>query len=83
MASKIKLLAFDQAEPADLLRLALSMSLTQFAKKYGFSKQVVSQCLSGYRPAEKVRDALAEELEVDRAEIDALLDQNPESQEAA
>lgn len=74
MSSRIKLLAFDRACAADLIRLALPMSLTEFAARHGFSKQEVSQCLYRYRRHEKVRDALAGALGVSRAEIDELLD---------
>lgn len=77
MATRIKLLAFDRAQPADVVRLALPGTITAFAYKYGFSKPEVSQCLSGYRPHEKIRDALATELGVERSEIDALIDNAP------
>lgn len=75
MGSRIKLLAFDRADPADVIRLALG-GLTQkaFAAKHDFSEQEVSQCLTGYRRHEKVRAALAEELGVERGEVDELLD---------
>lgn len=74
MTSRIKLIAFDRAGPADIIRLALPMTQTAFAEKYGFSKQEVSQCLTGYRVHEKVRVALATELGVEREELDAQLD---------
>ena len=73
MASRIKLLAFDRAEPADVIKLALPMSLKDFAEKHGFTAQEVSQCLAGYRRHEKIREALALELAVDRSEVDELL----------
>jgi hypothetical protein len=81
MATRIKLLAFDRAEPPELIRLALTMPYTEFAEKYGFSKQEVSQCVTGYRTHAKVRDALAKELGVARAEIDALLDRAEPTEE--
>lgn len=74
MASRIKLQAFDAAGPAEIIRLALPMTLTAFADKHGFSKAEVSQCLSGYRPHEKIRDALARELDATREEVDQLLE---------
>ena len=74
MGTRIKLLAFDRAEPDDLLKLALGMSQKEFGEKYGFSKQEVHQCITGYRTHEKVRAALAEELGVERSEVDELLD---------
>jgi hypothetical protein len=85
LASRIKLQAFDRAEPAEIVRLALPMTLTAFAEKHGFSKAEVSQCLSGYRPHEKIREALRIELEATREELDQLLDGHrpPESPPAA
>lgn len=74
MASRIKLLAFDRAGPADLVKLALPTSSKDFAERHGFTKYEVSQCLTGYKRHEKVRDALAVELGVGRDEIDELLD---------
>ena len=74
MASRIKLLAFDRAQPADLVRLALPSTMTAFGLKHGFSKAEVSQCIAGYRRHEKIRAALAEELGVAREEVDALID---------
>lgn len=82
VASRIKLQAFDQASPSEIIRLALPMTLTAFAEKHGFTKAEVSQCLSGYRPHEKIRDALAVELEATRDEVDAVLEANrPEATE--
>ncbi len=74
MFTRIKLLAFDRAQPADLLRLALPETLTAFADKHGFTKAELSQCLSGYRRHEKIRVALAAELDVPRSEVDALIE---------
>lgn len=73
MGDSIKLLAFSKAGPADIVKLALPMTLTEFAVKHGFTKAEVSQCLSGYRLHEKVRSALSTEIGVPRAEVDALL----------
>ena len=83
MASRIKLLAFDRAGAAEVIRLALPLTQKGFAQKYGFSEQEVSQCLAGYRPHEKVRAALAEELGVTRAEVDELLNAKKEPASAA
>lgn len=74
MASRIKLLAFDRAGVAEVIRLALPVTQKAFAQKHGFSVAEVSQCLARYRRHEKVRDALAKELGVERHEVDELLD---------
>ena len=73
MSTRIKLLAFDRARPVDVVRLALPGTITAFAEKHGFTKAEVSQCLSGYRPHEKIRAALSTELGVSRSEVDSLI----------
>lgn len=74
MGTTIKLIAFSRATPADVVKIALPMPLNEFAAAHGFTKAEVSQCLSGYRPHEKVRAKLAEVLGVPREEVDSLLD---------
>lgn len=75
MAGNIKLRVVMDAHPAEIIRIALlPMTLSGFAEKYGWAKAEVTHCLRGHRRGEKVRDALAKELHVSRAEIDLLLD---------
>lgn len=75
MNEKLKAIAWANAHPAELIRLALQpMTLVEFAAKYGWPKADVTLCIRGHRYAEKVRAALAEHLDVPRHEIDRLLD---------
>lgn len=61
----------------DKLKALLSargLGLKDFAQKRGLWVQEVSICLRGERPLSEIRDALADELGIDRAVVDELID---------
>jgi hypothetical protein len=49
------------------------LQLRDFAEKHNLWREDVSRCLSGERPLPEVRDHLAEELGLTRAEVDDLI----------
>lgn len=67
----------DAMSGRDKIKALLSergMTLRAFAEKHNHWVEHVSRCLAGDRPFQEIRDALAHELEMERAEIDALID---------
>lgn len=50
------------------------LQLRDFAEKHNYWVENVSRCLSGERPLPEIREALAGELGLSRAEVDALID---------
>lgn len=66
--------ALDGRERIKLLLRDKGLLLQEFAQKYGVWVEQVSMCIKGERPYEEIRNALAAELEVDRAVIDQLID---------
>lgn len=61
----------------DRLRLLLKergLSIQDFAQKRNLWVEQVSMCLKGTRTYHEVRDALSDELDVDRIEIDRMID---------
>ena len=63
---------------ADRIRALLSRkgfpSTAQWAYATRLRPDSVSQCINGYRPYPEIRDALATELDLTRAQVDALID---------
>lgn len=53
-------------------------TIQQWARNHGFYPEQVQFTLRGERPYEDVRDALAADFDLDRAEINLLLDGEPE-----
>lgn len=60
-----------------LLRQAGFETYRDFAIKSGRYVEEVSMCLTGKRRYDDIRDALAVALEIDRAEIDRMIDGDP------
>lgn len=72
--SKIKVIAATGIPPADAIKAALPCQINEFAEKHNLARTAVSMCIHGRQRHERVRQALAEELCVDRAWLDELLD---------
>lgn len=72
--SKIKVIAATGIDPADAIKAALPCQINEFAEKHGLARTAVSMCIHGRQRHERVRAALAEELGVERAWLDDLLD---------
>lgn len=70
-AEKAQALGFTAAEA---LTNSLGTTATDWAAARNFSREQVSMCLNGIRTYHAVRDALAEDLGVSRADLDRLLD---------
>ena len=51
------------------------LSVGDFARKHNYWVESVSRCLSGERPYPEIRDSLAADLGLSRAEVDDLIDQ--------
>jgi len=51
------------------------LSVGDFARKHNVWVESVSRCLSGERPYPEIRDSLAADLGLTRAEVDDLIDQ--------
>lgn len=60
-----------------LLKEERGLELKDFARKHSEWVENVSACIRGVRPLPEVRDLLAAELEMSRADIDALIDGAP------
>lgn len=60
-----------------LIREAGFKTLTDFAFKIGTHPQTVSFCIQGDRPYPEIRDQLATNLGLERAEIDRMIDGDP------
>lgn len=58
------------------IRVQLGMSLSEYAASRGFRYNEVSMCLNGYpsRVYGRIRDAVAEDVGIGRADLDALID---------
>lgn len=54
----------------------MGMTLTAFAKKYGFYRELVSKTVNAhrYRVHQPIRNALAEEAQITPGELDRLID---------
>ena len=61
----------------DAIQRALERPLTEFGLERGFRKSEVSMCLNGYhqRVYPEIRDALCDELSIDREFLDAKIDE--------
>ena len=68
------LAAMGGREKLKLLLAERGLNLTTFAERHNRWVEDVSRCIGGERPLPEIRDALAAELEMDRAAIDALID---------
>lgn len=75
--AKIKVLVENGIAPADAIKACLGTSIRAFASKHRLAESAVSAVINGSTPYpyERVREALALELGVDREWLDALLDQ--------
>jgi transcriptional regulator with XRE-family HTH domain len=73
--NKVKLLVSAGVEFPAAVKAALGMSIREFAGKYGVPETAVSGLINGSTPypQERVRDALAEEFDVERQWIDEQL----------
>ncbi len=70
----IKVFVAAGASAPDAIRAALPGNFAEFAERHGFWKQHVSNCVNGKGRHGRIRAALAEELGVERAWLDELLD---------
>lgn len=69
--------ALDGRERLKLLLRDKGLQLQDFARKHNFWVEQLTFCLKGERPYPEIRDALAAELDLDRAVIDQLIDGEP------
>lgn len=51
------------------------LTVRDFARKHDLWRENVSRCMGGKRPLPEIRDALAEELDLPREKIDALIEE--------
>lgn len=66
--------ALPGSEKIKALLAKRGLSLKEFAGKHAEWPEMVSDCIRGARPLPEIREKLAQELELDRATIDALID---------
>ena len=66
--------ALDGRDKIKALLKARGLQLRDFAEKHNHWVENVSRCLSGERQLPEIRDHLATELEMTRAQVDALID---------
>lgn len=78
----IKVLIAAGSHPRDAIKSALGCTFSDFAERHGFVPSAVSMCVHGHQRHEKVRKALAEELNVGREWLDSILDGQVEEAEA-
>lgn len=62
-----------------VMLMARGYTVAAWARSRGFHDSQVWMCISGERPYPQVREALAEELELDRATVDRMIDGMPDS----
>jgi hypothetical protein len=70
----IKVMVAAGASPRDAIKAALRGTFADFATRHDFFPSHVSNCVNGRQRHDRIRDALADELGVDRAWFDGLLD---------
>lgn len=75
--SNIKVFVATGTPLPSAIKAALAMSVREFAEKHQLHESAVSGLINGSTPyrQERVREALATELEVEREWLDELLDQ--------
>jgi hypothetical protein len=75
-AAPVKFLVASGIEPAFAIRGAIGGTLRAFAARHGFTPSAVSMCIRGKQRHARVRQALTEELGVEREWLDRLLDRS-------
>lgn len=70
----IKVFVAAGANAADAIKAALPSTYADFAERHGFWRTHVSSCVNGRQRHDRIRDALARELGVEREWLDELLD---------
>jgi hypothetical protein len=73
-APNIKVMVAAGASPRDAIKAALRGTFAEFAARHAFFPSHVSNCVNGRQRHERIRDALAADLGVERAWLDELLD---------
>jgi len=73
-SGKVKVIVATGVGITEAIKAALPLSISDFAERYQLARTAVSMCIHGRQRHERVREALARELNVDRAWLDEQLD---------